>query len=321
MDAFIRVAELAREGGADRARQVFSHWSAAALWGYPIIGAWPSRIHVTLPSRSGQRSTRGVVRHLEELSDTDVVERDGMCITSPTRTIADLARAASFATGVAACDRAFALRKAHDSPDLHVERDALLEIAEKIVGQRGVCRLRSVADFADGRSGSPGESFSRVQIARLHLPVPDLQVEVIDRDGQAWHSDFGWPGVGLLGEFDGMTKYTSNRYLMGRDVADIVIEEKLREEAPHSECGRTRGCIALGGSVRECKRRGAHVVSRGANGKVEWTLEKATRPGCSKCSDVADSSSSILCLAVPSGRITTRQCIGQDLSDQLLGGG
>jgi hypothetical protein len=48
---------------------------------------------------------------------------------------------------------------------------------------------------------------------------------------------------------------------------------------------------------------------------------KATRPGCSKCPGVADSSSSILCLAVPSGRITARQCIGHDPLDQHLGRG
>lgn len=133
-----------------RTTQVFSHWSAAALWGYPVIGAWPNRIHLT------------------------------------------------FNPGT---------------------------------GQRGVRRLRSVADFADGRSGSPGESLSRVQAFRLRLPKPDLQVEVVDLDGRVWHTDFGWPGSRLFGEFDGLVKYTRNRYLEVRDVADVVIQEKRREDA------------------------------------------------------------------------------------------
>ncbi len=225
-----------------RTRQVFSHWSAAALWGYPIIGAWPNRIHVTLGLRAGQRSTRGVTRHLAEFTEGEVVERDGLLVTSPIRTIVDLARVAGFASGVAACDRALSLAKGLPGPNLHIERDALLEAAACLTGKRGVRRLRSVAEFADGRSGSAGESLSRVQIARLHLPAPDLQVEIVDRTGQTWHSDFGWPDLALLGEFDGMVKYTRNRYLKEREVADVVIEEKLREDAMRlaSGCGMVR---------------------------------------------------------------------------------
>lgn len=302
MDDFIRVAELAREGGADRAvrrsaergdtirvargrflreaewveldhdsqykarihawvettraRQVFSHWSAAALWGYPVMGSWPRQLHVTLGLRSGQRSNRGVVRHLDDLRDEDVVERDGLLVTSPTRTIVDLARTASFATGVAACDRALSTRDDGNGIFLHVERAALLEAAERLAGQRGVCRLRSVAEFADGRSGSAGESFSRVQIARLHLPPPDLQVEVVDLDGRAWHSDFGWEGSALLGEFDGIAKYTRNRYLKDRDVAEVVIEEKLREDAMRlaSGCRMVRWIWPVASDLIQLKR-------------------------------------------------------------------
>lgn len=214
-----------------RATQVFSHWSAAALWGYPIIGAWPSRIHITFNPGTGQRSTPGVVRHITELRDEDVVELDGLFLTSPLRTLVDLARSAPFATGVAACDRALAEEGTAEDAIPHLEREALVEWADRLDGQRGVRRLRSVVGFSDGRSGSPGESFSRVQIARLRLPRPDLQVEVVDLEGRVWHSDFGWQGHRLPGEFDGMVKYSRNRYLNGRDVADVVIEEKLREDA------------------------------------------------------------------------------------------
>ncbi len=214
-----------------RTTQVFSHWSAAALWGYPIIGAWPSSIHLTFGSGSGQRSTSRVRRHITELRDADVVELDGLFATSPLRTIVDLARCAPFATGVAACDRALAMPKDSAADRLHIEREAVLDRARQLEGQRGVRRLRSVATFADGRSGSPGESLSRVQMARLRLPAPDLQVEILDLDGRTWHCDFGWQEYGLLGEFDGMVKYTRDRYLDGRELADVIIEEKLREDA------------------------------------------------------------------------------------------
>lgn len=211
--------------------QVFSHWSATALWGYPIVGEWPSRIHVTFDSASGQRSTPGVVRHLTRLNDDEVVELDGLFVTSPLRTLVDLARSASFASGVAAVDHALAPAKSKADAALRLTREALLEQADRLAGQRGVQRLKAVVNFADGRSGSPGESYSRVQIARLRLPTPDLQVEVVDLDGRPWHTDFGWPEHRQYGEFDGMVKYTRDRYLNGREVADVVIEEKLREDA------------------------------------------------------------------------------------------
>lgn len=225
-----------------RVRQVLSHWSAAALWGYPIIGAWPRRIHVTFPPGTAQRSTSGVVRHIVELPDEDVVELDGEFVTSPLRTIVDLARVASFASGVAACDRALATPRSPEGSALQVERDALVEYVDRLKDQRGVRQSRSVVAFADGRSGSPGESFSRVQIARLGLPKPELQVEVVDLSGRSWHSDFGWDGQRLLGEFDGKMKYTRDRYLRGRSVADVVIEEKQREDAMRlaSGCGFVR---------------------------------------------------------------------------------
>lgn len=239
-----------------RTTQVFSHWSAAALWGYPIIGAWPGRIHLTFEPSRGQRSTPRVTRHITELPDADVVELGGLFVTSPLRTIADLARCASFTTGVAACDRALATPKGAADDALHVERDALLERAERLEGQRGVRRFRSVVDFGDGRSGSAGESLSRVQIARLRFPRPELQVEIVDLDGRTWHCDFGWQEQKLLGEFDGMVKYTRGRYLGDREVADVVIEEKLREDAIRlaSGCGVARWTWPVASDLMQLQR-------------------------------------------------------------------
>lgn len=225
-----------------RATPIFSHWSAAALWGYPVIGGWPRTVHVTLNPQSGQRSSRWATRHLAEIVDHEVGEVDGLCVTSPLRTLIDLAKCAAFETGVAAVDRALAPLIRDEVPVPRVERGDLVDAFERQSGQRGASRLRKVVEFADGRSGSPGESLSRVQIARIGLPRPELQVEVVDRDGRVWHSDFGWESCAMLGEFDGISKYTRNRYLKGRDVSDVVIEEKLREDAIRlsSGCGMVR---------------------------------------------------------------------------------
>lgn len=42
---------------------VFSHHAAAALWRIPLLGHWPSKVDVTVPSASRGRSTGQIRRH------------------------------------------------------------------------------------------------------------------------------------------------------------------------------------------------------------------------------------------------------------------
>jgi hypothetical protein len=86
-----------------------------------------------------------------------------------------------------------------------------------------------VLDFANGASGSPGESLSRVAIHLLGLPAPQLQVPFSDRQGLIGIVDFWWPEVGLIGEFDGNGKYLRTEFANGRTVNQIVMDEKERE--------------------------------------------------------------------------------------------
>ncbi|MCW2785632.1 MAG: hypothetical protein JWP74_2149 [Marmoricola sp.] len=70
-----------------------------------------------------------------------------------------------------------------------------------------------------------------------HLPEPVLQFEVHDDNGAlVGRSDFGWPGYGLLGEFDGMQKY--GRLLRpGESPGEALTREKVREDALRSITG------------------------------------------------------------------------------------
>ena len=67
----------------------------------------------------------------------------------------------------------------------------------------------------------------------MHLcrfPAPELQFPVVDRNGTLWHADFGWPRFRLLGEFDGHVKYTRAEFTQGKSIADVVWDEKRRED-------------------------------------------------------------------------------------------
>ena len=62
------------------------------------------------------------------------------------------------------------------------------------------------------------------------LPPPVPQWEARDADGRlVGRTDFGWPKHGVVGEFDGMVKYS--RALTGQDPAEAVFDEKRREDA------------------------------------------------------------------------------------------
>jgi hypothetical protein len=85
-----------------------------------------------------------------------------------------------------------------------------------------------VAQLADARSMSPGESLSRAVMFRLSLPRPDLQVTVEDADGLVGIADFGWPGV--VGEFDGRGKYGVGPDSDPAEAAEVLWREKRRED-------------------------------------------------------------------------------------------
>lgn len=61
------------------------------------------------------------------------------------------------------------------------------------------------------------------------LPIPKLQYEVRDARGSfIGRTDFAWPELGVLGEFDGRVKYDGS--LGGPETpADIIMREKERE--------------------------------------------------------------------------------------------
>lgn len=199
---------------------VLSHVSAAVLHGLPVPIPELNRIHFTRSGASGKIS-RYAHRHGAKLAPEAIVEVDGFAVTAIERTIADLARYLPYADGVAAVDAA-----------LHrgIARDAMAK--ELIIGRSrpNNDRFRRALDFGDGLAESPGESRSRVLFAQLGLPMPLLQREFVDADGNVEaRVDFDWPEHGTVGEFDGEVKY--GRLLKpGRRLEDVIRYEKRREE-------------------------------------------------------------------------------------------
>ena len=125
-----------------------------------------------------------------------------------------------------AADRALAPRGRDRSPLL--TPDELAAAVGCAAGRTGAGVARRVAADADGRSGSVGETRSRIALARAGIPEPVLQWEVL-AEGRRHVTDFAWPELGVVAEFDGRVKY-GRALAPGQDPAEAVWQEKLRED-------------------------------------------------------------------------------------------
>lgn len=200
---------------------VFSHWSAVALLGLPtFIGKDLVRPHVIVSS-AGSRGASGVGQHVLPLDVAETIEVRGLRCTDLVRTVVDVAAASPFEFGVAVADAAL-----HASPGI---AGALAAAAEAAGPRRGASRVAQVIEFADGASESPGESVSRVTMARIGVPAPVLQQVFRDRRGFAARTDFWFPVQRVAGEMDGKGKYLDPE-MNGGDAARAVYDEKLRED-------------------------------------------------------------------------------------------
>lgn len=228
LDQDARYALLSRGVAARQPNSVLSHFSAAASWGLPLLGRWPAEVHFSVPTTGRGQSSPGVVRHGTVLSDDEVVEVDGILLTSPARTALDMAAALPFMAAVAMVDRVLHDDPRHGPP--LATRDELLELLDRRGRFRGSARARAVVDFASPDSGSAGESASRVSIAALGLPAPELQrVWIID--GVRYETDFFFPSVNGIGESDGDSKYLDPKLRGDASIGEVVLAEKRREDA------------------------------------------------------------------------------------------
>jgi hypothetical protein len=166
-----------------------SHRSAAALYG---IGAErDGLIEVSIIQRTA-RHHRGIkARRRPSLPSHDVGTLNQIPVTSPVRTLIDLATLEPPNRVERAVNEA-------DKRD-HVDPDALRKALQRYAGEPGVKRLRKVLDKHTFRlSDQELELLFRPLADQAGLPVELTKVFVND-----YEVDFFWPSLGLVVETDG----------------------------------------------------------------------------------------------------------------------
>ncbi|MGF0117943.1 hypothetical protein ACQFYA_16735 [Promicromonospora sp. Marseille-Q5078] len=200
------------------ADHVFSHESAALVWGAPLWET-PTTTHVLQRSGASSRSARDVVRHrgLPERW----VELGGLPVTDLARTVADCLTTLHPLGGLVVAD--WALGHGLDRE----ETDGALRERRR---RNGTTRARLVLGLADGRAEPPWETWLRYMALRLGLPRPRTQFQV-DTPAGRFFVDLAWPEHRVLAEFDGRVKYRDGAFGPGYDAERALFEEKVREDA------------------------------------------------------------------------------------------
>lgn len=198
---------------------VVSHQSAAVLYGATVWRAPLDRVCVTRNRRGGGRTRPYAKVHGSPVDSA--AEIDGLLVTTPARTVVDLALTLPFEAAVVAGDTlvgAFGLTTSELTTEL-----------SRAKCRHGIGQAKRVIALLDGRSQSVGESLSRIMIQHAGLPSPRSQGNVLTPDGRfVGRVDFYYEDSGVLCEFDGPLPY--GRLLpQGHRVADTLRREQTRE--------------------------------------------------------------------------------------------
>ncbi|WP_146070308.1 type IV toxin-antitoxin system AbiEi family antitoxin domain-containing protein [Arthrobacter sp. GMC3] len=210
---------LAAHLATTRGTPVYSYYSAARLHGLYVWNCG-AQVHITGPSpMSGTTAPKDVATHHQDLPDADVCTLrlpSGREVRATTleRTVVDCARIAPFAQAVVIGDSAL---------HLGANLDVMVGLLAQIPGRRGVRKARRVLAALDKRSESPGESRTRLVIAEMNVPQPELQVQMMVR-GAVYRPDFVWNEQKVIVEFDGKTKYFDYK-----PTAEVLLAERRRE--------------------------------------------------------------------------------------------
>jgi hypothetical protein len=202
-------------------KAVASHHSAAQMHGLDLLGKLhEGTVTLTIPSqaRTGPYNQAGVIRHVAELPATHVTKLYGVPVTTAARTVADIARTASFGEGVVVADSALRERLA--------SKTEIRRVLANCERWPGISQARDVADFASPSAESVLESCARVSFRDQGLPPPELQVNIVGHDGHfIARVDFLWRSFSTVAEADGLLKYD------GRDaaIAELKRDRLLRE--------------------------------------------------------------------------------------------
>jgi very-short-patch-repair endonuclease len=193
----------ARESGALLAvgdGAVISHASAAAVWG--ISEHRPDPVEITLIGRQA-RPRPGIDIHYASLDRRDVTTRHQLAVTSPARTIIDLARTLTASQLDPFLDAVLIRRLATE--------DSIRQTLERTPDNHSGAAIVRACLGHTGLTRSEAERRLRALLKAAELPQP-----LVNQYLAGLLVDFYWPEAGLVLEVDGF-RFHGSRAAFERD--------------------------------------------------------------------------------------------------------
>ncbi|WP_244930217.1 hypothetical protein [Nocardioides sp. W7] len=159
----------------------------------------------------------------ERLAPDELIEHDGLLVTTPVRSVCFEMR---YARSVRAAVRVLELAAFSDLVSA-AECQELVE--ERLAGWTGVQQCRDALPHADENVWSPMEHTMRFVWIDAGLPPPRCNVPVFDLDGRHIGTpDLIDPATGVVGEYDGFLHLTGSQR-----AKDLAREERFRGHGLH----------------------------------------------------------------------------------------
>ena len=198
---------------------LLSHRSAARLW--RLLPPAPERIDLTCPPGRVVRR-QAIVSHESEVRDDEWLVRDGIPVTSPFRTIFDLAATAEMRE----LERAFHEAEAREMTD----RVSLPVLLERYPGRRGARNLRVLLG-SERPVGITRNDFEEAFLALVDahgLPRPRMNADLAVR-GRFFEIDALWEEQCFAVELDSRSIHgTRKRFESDRQRDRILVAEGWR---------------------------------------------------------------------------------------------
>ena len=205
---------------------MFCSYSAAVLQGLSVSHSLLDRVHLALPDGGRGRDSKAV-RYHRFRSLLLPSHAQGVLVTEIMYTVAECLLDAPFRAGLAIADST-----------IHrglLSKEALVAYVGAVTrNKQGAARARMIAQLADGRAESGGESLARAAMIEQGFMVPELQVEFPDPvdPTRRFRVDYLWilaDGRRVIGEFDGLAKYEDKEMTNGRTSERVRADERQRE--------------------------------------------------------------------------------------------
>ena len=168
---------------------VVSHYPAAVL--HDIRPPREGAIDITIPGRKA-RSRPGLIIHRTTLHPSDITRRHGIPVTTPARTLLDLAATQPTPELERALNQARIARLVSD-PSLN-------EQFSRYPHHRGTAALKQATRAETGFTRSKAERRTRALIRKARLPEPETNQHI-----EGYEVDLVWRTQRLIAEFDSWT--------------------------------------------------------------------------------------------------------------------